>query len=513
MHSLKNNSLILALFASAILLTSIGSCMAKPQMVSETISTSDTEQFYVGVTYNGDSVSEAKQLIDRVKSYTNLFVLQSGTIQYGHRLDELLQIVDYAVDSKLHFIVYFSQYQEFLEDWVENFDPRWENYFLGVYFGDEPGGKMLDDYTSFYGGSSNANIEKWADGTVKVDFHSPNSSADPRIIYYSNGTILVEKVDFDDQFKTIYATYQKDGTISVKIQEIMSPLEDGTRSDAPYSYEMVQSMYPFGSYDDAADLFVDLYRSKLPNGVQDFSNFTFFSSDYALYWFDYLSGYDVILAQLGWNNTAEQDIALTRGSANLQNKDWGVIITWTYKQPPYLDSGEAIYKLMCDSYDAGAKYVVIFNYAENMTEPYGILQDEHFVALERFWNEVVQNPVIPHGSIDGEAVLVLPKNYGWGMRFPDDKIWGLWGPDEKSEQIWNLRSDLIQKYGLKLDIVYYDPAFPVEGKYAETFYSFEKTEPFPTTLLVFTIGVVILVGGILLVYFLKSKKTSRLRTF
>jgi hypothetical protein len=64
---------------------------------------------------------------------------------------------------------------------------------------------------------------------------------------------------------------------------------------------------------------------------------------------------------------------------------------------------------MCDSYDAGAKYVVIFNYAENMTEPYGILQDEHFVALERFWNEVVQNPVIPHGSIDGEAVLVLRK--------------------------------------------------------------------------------------------------------
>ena len=41
--------------------------------------------------------------------------------------------------------------------------------------------------------------------------------------------------------------------------------------------------------------------------------------------------------------------------------------------------------------EAGAKYLVIFNFAENMTGPYGTLQQEHFDALNRFWNEVVQN--------------------------------------------------------------------------------------------------------------------------
>jgi uncharacterized protein YxeA len=34
--------------------------------------------FYVGVTYCGASTTEAQQLIDKVKNYTNLFVLQSG---------------------------------------------------------------------------------------------------------------------------------------------------------------------------------------------------------------------------------------------------------------------------------------------------------------------------------------------------------------------------------------------------------------------------------------------------
>ena len=36
--------------------------------------------FYVGVTYNGNTVAEAKVLIDRVKNCTNLFVLQSGDL-------------------------------------------------------------------------------------------------------------------------------------------------------------------------------------------------------------------------------------------------------------------------------------------------------------------------------------------------------------------------------------------------------------------------------------------------
>ena len=125
---------------------------------------------------------------------------------------------------------------------------------------------------------------------------------------------------------------------------------------------------------------------------------------------------------------------------------------------------------MRTAYEAGAEYVVIFNYAEDMGGTYGTLQDEHFVALEQFWNDVVQSSSVKHGSVEAEVVLVLPENYGWGMRNPEDTIWGIWGPDEKSQQIWELSRNLLEQYGLGLDIVYDDSEFPVEGKYGQIFY-------------------------------------------
>jgi hypothetical protein len=90
--------------------------------------------------------------------------------------------------------------------------------------------------------------------------------------------------------------------------------------------------------------------------------------------------------------------------------------------------------------------------------------------MERFWNEVVQSSAVKRGSVDAKAALVLPNNYGWGMRTPEDKIWGLWGPDEKSSQIWQLSRILLEQYGYNLDIVYSDPEFPVANKYPITFY-------------------------------------------
>ena len=56
------------------------------------------------------------------------------------------------------------------------------------------------------------------------------------------------------------------------------------------------------------------------------NNISRFTSDYALYWFDYLSGYDAVFAELGWDHNRTQHIALNRGAADVQNKDWGTII-------------------------------------------------------------------------------------------------------------------------------------------------------------------------------------------
>jgi hypothetical protein len=40
------------------------------------------------------------------------------------------------------------------------------------------------------------------------------------------------------------------------------------------------------------------------------------------------------------------EIGLVRGAVNLQDKDWGTIITWKYNQSPYLLNGEELYDQM-----------------------------------------------------------------------------------------------------------------------------------------------------------------------
>ena len=240
------------------------------------------------------------------------------------------------------------------------------------------------------------------------------------------------------------------------------------------TYLQIKSNNPIPDYNTAANLFIN--KTKEP--IDDLRNqwniskgdFPIFTSDYGLYWWDYKSGYDVVLAQLGWNNSVAQEIALVRGAANLQGKSWGTILTWKYTQAPYLADGNEIFNQMKTSYENGAQYVILFNYADSMSGPYGTLQEEHFQALERFWNEVVQNSTVIHGGVKAQAALVLPKNYGWGMRNPNDVIWGIWEPNSASSQTWNQLQSRLTQYGSKLDIVYEDPAYPIAGKYSQIYY-------------------------------------------
>ena len=144
----------------------------------------------------------------------------------------------------------------------------------------------------------------------------------------------------------------------------------------------------------------------------------------------------------------------------------GTIITWTYDKPPYLVGGAEMYNQLVTAYTSGAKYLVIFDYPQIPGNPYGILTDEHFMALEKFWNTTSNLKV----NNQAEAVLVLPPNYGWGMRNPQDLIWGIWAPDSTSSQIWNISRKLLTQYGLSLDIVYEASQFPLEGKYQNIYY-------------------------------------------
>lgn len=378
-----------ALSALCLLLTLSAAFLVSSCAVNETGNRADC---YVGVSFCGNTTTEATLLIDRVKDFTNLLVLQSGPISENETATN--EICSYAADAGLNFIVFFGDLTPSLLpeehrwrlSWLNYAKQRWGNLFLGVYYYDEPGGVQMDynwnesEFFPFFYNSTNRNYD-WAEKYYRIGL-----SNDPGIVGL------------------------------------------GARS-------------------------IDV-----------------FTSDYAFYWFDYSAGYTAVFAQAGWNHSLNQDIALVRGAAKMQNKSWGTIVTWKYRNPPYLDDADAILEQMKTAYDCGAEYIVIFDYPTLDGNEYGVMTDEHFQALEDFWNNIVKSPDFIRGSVKAEAVLVLPENYGWGMRNPDDKIWGFWGPDEKSPQIWELSRNLLEQYGYGLDIVYDDPEFLVEGMYSKVYY-------------------------------------------
>lgn len=354
----------------------------------------DSDSCYIGVAFCGNTTVEAKLLIDRVKNYINLFIIQSGPVSINKTsLDE---ICEYAIASELNIIVFFGDLdpriiaddvnKSWRSSWIDSAKSRLGDNLLGIYYYDEPGGMWLDTVSSPTG-------------------------------------VTIQNMSYDSVANGFINSIQQDkGTIQLK-------------------------------------------NNSLP----------MFVSDYALFWYDYLAGYDVVFAEVAWNHSLTQDIALLRGAANMQSKDWGAIIGWTYDQWPYLASGEEIYNQMVTCYEAGAKYITIFNYPQLPSNPYGVMQDEHFEALEKFWVDVAKDR-ITHNSITADTVLVLPKDYGWGMRRLDDRLWGFWGPDEKSPIIWAQSQKLLAQYSYSLDIIYDDPQFPVANKYSRV-YLWNVTEP------------------------------------
>ena len=217
---------------------------------------------------------------------------------------------------------------------------------------------------------------------------------------------------------------------------------------------------PADNFTDASNQFVttlsgwlDWFTLSYPSSVSP----TLFTSDYSLYWFDYKAGYDVMLAQLGWNYSRQLNVALCRGAAQVQNKSWGVIVAWTYNSPPYLGSGQELYDDLVLAYDNGADYILVFDSNEDYTG--GILQDEHLDALKQFWDYVQDNPRTNELE-DSRVAYVLPAGYAYGFRGPDDKVWGLWEADEFACKTAVELPNLLEQYGSELDIIYDDGLDP-----------------------------------------------------
>jgi hypothetical protein len=118
------------------------------------------------------------------------------------------------------------------------------------------------------------------------------------------------------------------------------------------------------TYNEAANTYVSSFYLWVRNGplavTQSFAyptEYKIFTSDYAFYWYDYQAGYDTLFAEFGWNYSRQLNVALCRGAATAFDRDWGVMITWTYRQPPYIESGPELYNDLVLAYQNGAKYI------------------------------------------------------------------------------------------------------------------------------------------------------------
>jgi hypothetical protein len=432
--------------------------------------------FHVGVTYGGNSVDEAKQLIDKVKNYTNLFILASGSMQDNQMSS--IEICDYAVNNGLDIIVYYGSLS-WRRDAVSGFlnvtKDRWGNHFLGLYYGDEPGGKMLDvPPTLSEAKDDSTTVSFLPTGEIKiyetnmyvkgVNYTEASQMYNVITTYYPNGTIVETHDRPSDSL-----IFQPDGTTTLrKLDGSTSKVTDYGNISKFEPYQQLWNSRPLKNYDETAAYFVK-ENADGTNWLHNQSMVKAFTSDYGLYWFDYLGGYDVVLAEFGWNHTDIQHMGLVRGAANLQGKSWGAMLTWKSDKAPYLASGEEMYNQMALAFNGGAEYVAVFNYSPK-GDGVGLLQDEHYKALERFWNE----HVVPNNgkaqNVKAEASLILPKNYGWGMRNPDDTVWGFWKADANSTQVWSTLQEALKKYGEKLDIVYDDSTYQVAGRYSQNLF-------------------------------------------
>jgi hypothetical protein len=205
------------------------------------------------------------------------------------------------------------------------------------------------------------------------------------------------------------------------------------------------------NYSDAANKYVE----NLTGILSEFKsyNLPLLTADYALYEYDYRAGYDVVLVEYAWNHSRPLNTALCRGSATMYGKEWGVMITYTYDSPPYLASRPEIYEDMIIAYENGAKYILVFDYAANVT--HGILQQEHLDALKQFWQYAKEHPRT-NSAVGDRMAYVLPKDYGYGFRGPSDWIWGLFNPDENSSKIWNDVNKWVEENKPLIDVIYED---------------------------------------------------------
>ncbi len=183
-----------------------------------------------------------------------------------------------------------------------------------------------------------------------------------------------------------------------------------------------------------------------------------YTSDYCLYWFDYLCGYNVIFTEYVGNHSHQLASALVRGAATCQGKQWGAIMTFGSCENPNscFENATEMYASMMLAWQNGAKYIVVFDSPGNFSIPqtqWGVLTQDHLDAIRRF-GDYTQSHQQPQLRV--ETAYVLPSDYGFGFRSANDTIWGLWLADALSPKVWQDVNSLLNTYNMSFDVVYED---------------------------------------------------------
>jgi hypothetical protein len=311
--------LILIVLVSAFAAISFNNATSKHEM--------NNKPFYVGVTYCGNSAMEAQELIDKVKNYTNLFVLQSGALMLNFTATE--QICDYAIISGLNIILCYTTncLGNNLDSFLNEAQSRWGSHYLGVYFNDEPAGRMLDSHFILLNdNNTSATITRGVDKTISFGKQSGSGLNSTSLQYdfdISSGIITItstpailsswgatanqnsqatngiSEAPISRQTQTIYypngtvsyttditITYEPNGTVINENGQVVSDRGNISQFEP---YQQVWDLNPLRNDTDVANLYVNNLHTTL-SSIGNESYVNLFTSDYGLYWFDYEAG-------------------------------------------------------------------------------------------------------------------------------------------------------------------------------------------------------------------------------
>jgi parallel beta-helix repeat protein len=328
---LKHRKVLIAAVLVALVLVSY--FVASNLLTPAKQTAESSKPFYVGIETGWNStLADCEALIDKVKSYTNLYLIASPTILVNETL--LDETCDYAYKAGMYFMpVYYQEINNATAlgyepgTWLATAKERYGDHLLGLYYFDEPGGNQLDmtkilpeypvtsppqsymDYANYF-------LWLWDHGSGGIGQAA-------KIVHNVNASLLTADYglywfDYELGYDTVLAEFGSNNSRTLQISLVRGAAEaqnktwgaiiDWTYNHPPYlenATEMYNDMVL--AYDSGAN-YIAIYDSS-----HDYANTT-------------LTGDDFIQLQNFWNyvqHNADKHGSLKADTAVVLPQDYG----------------------------------------------------------------------------------------------------------------------------------------------------------------------------------------------